>query len=44
MDDIVCLWGFLSFILKWWDWPEEKIFKNLEVLCSSDLDKVNSIK
>ncbi len=30
--------------LKWWDWSEEKIFKNLEVLCSSDLDKIKSIK
>lgn len=30
--------------LKWWDWSEEKIFKNLEVLCSPDLDKIKSIK
>jgi len=30
--------------LKWWDWPEEKIFKNLELLCTSDLDKIKSIK
>ncbi|HAG43672.1 MAG TPA: acetyltransferase, partial [Clostridium sp.] len=30
--------------LKWWYWTEEKIFKNLEVLCSSDLDKIKSIK
>ncbi|WP_425519812.1 Vat family streptogramin A O-acetyltransferase [Tissierella simiarum] len=30
--------------LKWWDWPEEKIFKNLEVLCSPDLEKIKSIK
>lgn len=30
--------------LKWWDWTEEKIFENLEVLCSSDLDKIKSIK
>ncbi|WP_353095151.1 Vat family streptogramin A O-acetyltransferase [Tissierella praeacuta] len=30
--------------LKWWDWSEEKIFKNLELLCSPDLDKIKSIK
>ncbi|MFY9187662.1 MAG: acetyltransferase, partial [bacterium] len=25
--------------LKWWDWPAEKIFDNLETLCSGDLQK-----
>ncbi|SUY45306.1 streptogramin A acetyltransferase [Clostridium putrefaciens] len=30
--------------LKWWDWSDEKIFKNLELLCSSDLDKIKSIE
>ena len=23
--------------LKWWDWPAEKIFDNLELLCSGDI-------
>lgn len=30
--------------IKWWDWEEEKIFKNLEILCSSDLEKIKAIK
>lgn len=30
--------------LKWWDWPAEKIFTNLEALTSSDLTKIKSIK
>lgn len=30
--------------LKWWDWPKEKIFSNLEILCSADLDKIKNIK
>ncbi|MCM0650238.1 Vat family streptogramin A O-acetyltransferase [Clostridium swellfunianum] len=30
--------------LKWWDWSAEKIFSNLEILCSSDLDKIKSIE
>jgi len=30
--------------LKWWDWPAKKIFSNLEILCSSDLEKIKSIK
>ncbi len=30
--------------LKWWDWSAEKIFSNLEILCSSDLDRIKSIK
>jgi virginiamycin A acetyltransferase len=29
--------------LKWWDWPAEKIFNNLEILCSSDPDKIRAI-
>ncbi|MDL2259004.1 Vat family streptogramin A O-acetyltransferase [Eubacteriales bacterium OttesenSCG-928-K08] len=29
--------------LKWWDWPPEKIFDNLENLCSADLDKIRGI-
>lgn len=30
--------------IKWWDWEDEKIFKNLEILCSSDLEKIKTIK
>lgn len=30
--------------LKWWDWPAEKIFNNLEALCSGDLSKIKSVK
>ena len=30
--------------LKWWDWPPEKIFRNLEALCSSDLEKIKTIE
>lgn len=26
--------------VKWWDWPEEKIRENLNVLCSGDVDKL----
>lgn len=29
--------------LKWWDWPPEKIFRNLEALCSSDLERIKAI-
>lgn len=29
--------------LKWWDWPSEKIFINLEVLCSGDLKRIRYI-
>lgn len=30
--------------LKWWDWPPEKIFSNLEILCSADLSAIKNIK
>ncbi|MGL4875044.1 MAG: acetyltransferase, partial [Clostridium sp.] len=30
--------------IKWWDWSKEKIFSNLEVLCSSDLEAIKNIK
>ena len=30
--------------LKWWDWPADKIFNNLEVLCSGDLSKIMTIQ
>ena len=29
--------------LKWWDWSAEKIFNNLEALCSGDLSKIMMI-
>lgn len=28
--------------LKWWDWPAEKIFDQLDILCSGDLNRVRS--
>lgn len=30
--------------LRWWDWGREKIFSNLEILCSADLERIKSIK
>lgn len=30
--------------IKWWDWTKEKIFANLDVLCSSDLERIRKIK
>ncbi len=29
--------------LKWWDWPAEKIFDHLDVLCSADLERIKTI-
>ncbi|QIB68798.1 Vat family streptogramin A O-acetyltransferase [Aminipila butyrica] len=29
--------------IKWWDWPAEKIFEHLEILCSGDLGKITKI-
>ena len=29
--------------LKWWDWPPEKIFENLDALCSADLEKIRAL-
>jgi len=29
--------------LKWWDWPPEKIFRNLEILCGADPRKIREI-
>ena len=29
--------------LKWWDWSAEKIFENLEILCSGDISKIKTI-
>jgi virginiamycin A acetyltransferase len=30
--------------LKWWDWDAEKIFRNLEALCSGDPARIRNIK
>ena len=30
--------------LKWWDWSPEKIFNNLEILCSANLPEIKNIK
>lgn len=30
--------------LRWWDWKPDKIFANMEALCSGDLTKIRSIK
>lgn len=30
--------------IKWWNWSAEKIFSNLEILCSGDLNKIRTIK
>ena len=30
--------------LRWWDWPPETIFANLEALCSGDLSKIREIR
>ena len=29
--------------LKWWDWPAEKIFEHLELLCSGDIKKIRAL-
>lgn len=29
--------------LKWWDWSAEKIFANLETLCSGDVSKIKTL-
>ena len=29
--------------IKWWDWDAEKIFKNMDALCSGDLSKIKNI-
>ncbi len=29
--------------LRWWDWEPEKIFRNLEILCSGDLEQIRKI-
>ncbi len=29
--------------IKWWDWPEEKIRRHIDVLCSGDVDRLVEI-
>ena len=29
--------------LRWWDWDAEKIFRNMDALCSGDLEKIKHI-
>lgn len=29
--------------IKWWDWRAEKIFDNLEILCSGDLSRIKEV-
>ena len=38
--------SFIDYLLnlKWWDWPAEKIFRNLDSLCSKDLNKIKKFK
>lgn len=37
---------FITYLeqLNWWNWDEEKIYDNLEILCSGDLSKIKEIK
>lgn len=30
--------------LKWWDWYAEKIFDNLDILCSGEIDRIRELK
>lgn len=30
--------------IKWWDWSAENVFNNLEILCSSNLNRIKEIK
>lgn len=29
--------------LKWWDWQPDKIFKNIDVLCGNDIEKLKTL-
>ena len=29
--------------LQWWHWSDEKIFNNLEILCSNDIERIKKI-
>ena len=30
--------------LRWWDWDAKKIFRNMDALCSGDLEKIKHIR
>jgi len=36
----------IAYLLKirWWDWDPDKIFQNMDALCSGDLSKIKNIK
>ncbi len=38
--------NLISYLLElqWWNWDKEKIFSNLEILCSPDIEKIKNIK
>lgn len=38
--------GLIAYLLelKWWDWPPEKIFKNLDALRSADVSQIREIR
>lgn len=38
--------GLIEYLLalKWWDWPPEKIFANLDALCSGDLAAIRRVE
>lgn len=38
--------ALISYLLelKWWDWDADKIFRNMEALCSGDLTMIRCIK
>ena len=38
--------ALISYLLelKWWDWDADKIFRNMEALCSGDLTMIRRIK
>ncbi len=38
--------SLISYLLdlKWWDWSKDKIFSNLEILCSGNLEDIKNIK
>lgn len=38
--------ALISYLLelKWWDWDADKIFRNMEALCSGDLTMIRHIK
>lgn len=30
--------------IRWWDWPAQKIFENLEILCGRDLERLRALR